>query len=172
MTFRKFPLPFIFWLQCIIGLFSCGKSDQSSTALIYRTWAFTSAHGSVTVNGSVLGASQSSNSNRDIIVSFQSGGNYNFNLATVSSETDGFSVVDKTIILKNDSSQLANYCAYPVIYFISTPGPPEIILQHVSPTLHIEFISIDSLLVRTDLTRAGNNAPDTLYTEYTGFRKK
>ena len=90
----------------------------------------------------------------------------------VSSETDGFSLIDSTIILKNDSSLFANYCAYPVVYFISTPGPPKIILQHVSPALQIQYISRDSLLVKTDLIRAGNNAPDTLYTEYTGFRKK
>ena len=172
MIFRKFPVPLVFGALCTIGLFSCGKSNESGTALIYNTWTFTSAEGRVTVNGNPLAASESSNSNGDITVGFQSNGNYNFKLATVSSETDGFSLVDSTIILKNDSSQFANYCAYPVVYFVSTPGPPVIILRLVSPALQIQYISRDSLLVRTDLIRAGNNAPDTLYTEYTGFRKK
>jgi hypothetical protein len=172
MIFRRFPLTFVFAACCTIGLNSCGKSNERGTALIYNTWAFTSSYGRITVNGNPLGASESSNSNGDITVSFQSGGNYHFALATVSSETDGFSLIDSTILLKNDSSQLANYCAYPVVYFLTTPGPPKIILQAVSPRLQIQFISMDSLLVKTDLIKPGNNAPDTLYTEYTGFRKK
>jgi hypothetical protein len=172
MIFRRFPLTFLSAVLCSIGLFGCGKSNERGTALIYNTWAFTSSYGRITVNGNPLAASESSNSNGDITVSFQSGGNYNFKLATLSSETDGFSLIDSTIILKNDSSLLANYCAYPVVYFISTPVPPKLELQHVSATLHIQFISTDSLLVKTDLIKAGNNAPDTVYTEYTGFRKK
>ena len=156
----------------LLVLFSCTKTNETVDSLIYTNWAFTTSHGSITVNGNTLGVNESSNSNGDFTVSFQRDGKYNFNIPLLTAETDGFSLSDSTLLLKKDSSAFANFCAYPVIYFSSTPNPPAGMLQHVSAYLHIEYISRDSLLIKTEQVRPGISAPDTVYTEYTGFRKK
>jgi hypothetical protein len=156
----------------LLSLFSCTKTNETVDSLIYTNWAFTTSHGSITVNGNPLGVSESSNSNGDFTVSFQKDGKYNFNIPLLTAETDGFSLSDSTLLLNKDSSAFANFCAYPLIYFSSTPNPPAGILQHVSTSLHIEYISRDSLLIKTEQIRVGVSAPDTVYTEFTGFRKK
>jgi len=159
-------------LALLLALAGCGKTNETVDSLIYTQWAFTTSHGAITVNGNTLGVSESSNSNGNFTVSFQRDGKYNFNIPLLTAETDGFSLSDSTLLLKKDSSAFANFCAYPVIYFSSTPNPPAGMLQHVSAYLHIEYISRDSLLIKTEQVRPGVSVPDTVYTEYTGFRKK
>ncbi len=156
----------------LLTLSSCTKTNETVSSLLYTSWAFTTSFGSVTVNGNPLAASESSNSNGNVTVSFQQDGKYNFNIPLLTAETDGFSLSDSTLLLNKDSSALANFCAYPVISFISTHNPPAGILQHDSPTLQIVYISRDSLLIKTEQIRSGVSAPDTVFTEYTGFRKK
>jgi hypothetical protein len=156
----------------LLTLFGCTKTNESVNSLLYTSWAFTRSIGSITVNGNPMAASESSNSNGNITVSFQQDEKYNFNIPLLTAETDGFSLSDSTILLSKDNSSFANFCAYPVISFVTTPNPPTVILQHVSPSLQIVFISWDSLLIKTEQIRPGVSAPDTLYTEYTGFRKK
>jgi hypothetical protein len=159
-------------LVLMLCLFSCSKTNESVNSLLYTRWAFTTSHGSITVNGNPLGVSESSNSNGDFTVSFQQDGKYNFSIPLLVNETDGFSLSDSTLLLNKDSSSFANFCAYPVISFISTPNPPAGLLQHVSPSLQIMHISRDSLLIKTEQIRPGVSAPDTVFTEYTGFRRK
>ncbi len=156
----------------LLSLFSCTKTNETVDSLLYTRWAFTTSHGSISVNGNPLGVSESSNTNGDFTVSFQRDGKYNFSLPLLVNETDGFSLSDSTILLKKDNSSFANFCAYPVISFSSTPNPPAGMLQHVSTSLQIVYIGRDSLLLKTEQIRPGVSAPDTIYTEYSGFRRK
>ena len=159
-------------LALLLSLFSCSKTNENLNSLLYTRWAFTTSHGTISVNGNQLGVSASSNTNGDFTVSFQQDGKYNFNIPLLVNETDGFSLSDSTILLNKDSSSFANFCAYPVVSFSSTPNPPATLLQHVSTLLQVIYISRDSLLIKTDQVRPGVSAPDTVYTEYSGFRRK
>lgn len=154
----------------------CSKSDSGApTDQIYKKWVFTHSIGRIFINGDAVASSEMSNSRGDVTVEFQRSGQYQYIYPLLSNEAQGFQKTDSLIHLQSDSSAFANFCAYPVISFIiypPPPGPPVLKMYKVSPDLHIVFIGRDSLQVRTDLVRPGiGGAPDTLISEYTGFRK-
>jgi len=156
----------------LLFLFSCTKTNSSGVSQIYTEWKITHAYGTMSVNGNPLAVSEGSNTLGNITVQFQSSGNYNFKITGFIDETDGFTLIDSTIHLKTDSTYFANVCAYPQVNFYNLPEKDGIFKAHVSPDLHIEYVSSDSLLLKTLHTIPGNNAPDTLFTEFTGLRKK
>ena len=162
----------IFLPYLLLFTFSCSKTNSDGTAQIYKNWTITHAYGSIAVNGNTIGVSEGNNTLGNITVQFQSSGNYNFKITGFIDETDGFTLIDSTIHLNTDSTYFANICAYPQLNFYNLPEQDGIFKAHVSPDLHIEYVSGDSLLLKTLQTKPGNNAPDTLYTEFTGLRRK
>ena len=168
---------FLSWIALFSAFLSgCSKSGGGvTTDAVYQKWVFTHNQGMITANGNTLAVSESWNSRGDVTVEFQRSGQYHYLFPLLSDESQGFEKVDSLIQLQSDSSALANFCAYPVISFLTyppPPGPPVLKLNKVSPDLHIVFIGRDSLLIRTDLNHPGaGGAPDTLYTEFTGLRK-
>ena len=169
-SFRNILLPAFM----IVLIFACSKTnDISSTNKLRRIWVYNHSYGNITVNGNPVGVAEANSSNGNIEVEFKLNPVYHFTISGLVDETQSCQVTDSLITLQSDSSAFANFCAYPVISFSSGPLPPSIPLQKVSPDLWVSFNSDDSLLLKTILTRPGNvGAPDTIYTEYTGFRRK
>jgi hypothetical protein len=153
--------------------FGCSKSNETS-ATIYGEWRLTHAWGAMAFNGYILAMNENTDTEDHTDVEFELEGKYHFTIQSLADEKMGFQKTDSLITLDSDSSVFANFCAYPLVSFSTSPIPSLLPnLRIVSPDLHIEWLSNDSLQVRTVETRHGTSgAPDTVYTQHTGFRKK
>ena len=161
-------------LTTLLFFFSCGKSNAPADMgwMLHNTWIYTASYGNITVNNFPLAASEARNTNPDNLVTFGQDGNYIYKYPVSATETDGYVLSDSSIVLHSDSSYFANFCAYPVVYFGTSPGIPEWKPTQVQGTLTIVNITQDSLKLISRLVKPGNNASDTIYTELTVFRKK
>ncbi len=161
-------------LTCLFLLFCCGKSDNHPDLgwMLHNTWIYTGSYGNIIVNNIPVAASEASSTNPENLVTFGQDGNYIYKYPVANSETDGYVLSDSTIILHSDSSYFANFCTYPNVYFGTSPGMPVWVPVRVQGTLNIVYITQDSLKLISRLVKPGNNAPDTIYTELTVFRKK
>ena len=161
-------------LTALLFFFGCGKSNDPAGIgwMLHNTWIYTGSYGSLTVNNFPIAASEARNTNPDNLVTFGQDGNYIYKYPVSATETDGYLLSDSTIVLHSDSSYFANFCAYPVFSFSTYPNIPEWKPTRVQGTLTIVYITLDSLKLISRLVKPGNNAPDTIYTELTVFRKK
>ena len=107
---------------------ACKKTNNPPASLpdlateLNQTWVNTTTHGTISVNGFPIAASESSNSTKTITVSFQKIGQYLFQSPLISTETGSFTLADSTIIFSIRQFLFCQYLQLPPDCFYQLTG--------------------------------------------------